>query len=158
MKKILIFLLVLGTSYSFAQPLTSTPAGCAITNGGRYRVYQIVTASNNGLPTYEGSTLGVRYSDWTFSNGNGIDKTRLPCLTLNTGSSNSCYVKLIGPTFVLGTSTTFTVNSGSIYQENTLDANLFLGRCVTVPVDDYAWILLSVAGCSGFLFIRRIIL
>jgi hypothetical protein len=55
MKKILILILLLVGNYLFAQPLTSTPAGCAVTVGTQYRVYQIITTSFNGRPTYVGT-------------------------------------------------------------------------------------------------------
>jgi len=151
MKKILVVAFLLFGKYSFSQPLTSTPAGCAITVGTQYRIYQIVTTSFGGRPTYQG-TGGVRYTTWT-ENGAGVDRTRLTCISLNTGATNACYVKTgTGTTsldYTSGTATTFTVNSRTAYNESGI------GSCTNVPIDDYAWVLLLTTGCFATIVINR---
>jgi hypothetical protein len=151
MKKLLILVMLLSGQYLFAQPLTSTPAGCAITVGTQYRIYQILTTSYNGRPTYTG-TGGVRYTTWT-DGTTGIDKARLPCLTLNTGATNACYVKTgTGTTatnYTSGTATTFTVNTGTSYNESGT------GACTSVPIDDNIWVLLIATGAFGLSLLKR---
>lgn len=151
MKNILVLILLLCGNYIFAQPLTSTPAGCAITVGTENRVYQITTTSFGSRPTYTG-TGGVRYTTWTTITG-GVDQTRLTCLNLNTGASNSCYVKTgTGSTtadYTSGTSTTFTVKPGTAYNESGT------GSCTALPIDDYLWLLILAAGFFGFILLKN---
>ncbi|GAA3976488.1 hypothetical protein GCM10022246_31030 [Pedobacter ginsengiterrae] len=152
MKEIFIIILLFLTKQAFAQPLTSTPAGCAITINLEYRVYQITAASYMSKPTYTG-TGGVRYTTWTTSAGVGVDKTRLTCLTLNTGAANTCYVKTgTGTTaadYTSGVATTFTVNSGTAYNESGI------GTCRNVPLDSFALFLVFLLGFTGFTYVHR---
>lgn len=151
MKKILLLIFLLGSNYLFAQPLTSTPAGCAINVLTEYRIYQITTASFGSRPTYQG-TGGVRYTTWTNALG-GVDQTRLTCLTLNTVTANACYVKTgLGSTsinYTSGTTTTFTVNPGTAYNESGS------GSCTNVPIDDYAWLLVLTSGLFGGIALKN---
>ena len=152
MKKILLFIVLFMCSIDlFAQPLTSTPAGCAIMVLTEYRVYQIVTTSYNSKPTYQG-TGGVRYTTWTNALG-GVDRTRLTCINLNTGAADACYVKTgLGTTaldYTSGTATTFSVKTGTAYNQSGS------GSCLNVPIDDAAWLLAVVSALFGVLFIKR---
>ncbi|MCX3263126.1 hypothetical protein [Pedobacter agri] len=151
MKKTLLIILLLNSLYAFAQPLTSTPAGCAITVGSQYRVYQITFTSFGGRPTYQG-TGGVRYTTWT-DGATGVDRARLTCITLNTGAADACYVKTgtgtTSSSYTSGTATTFTVNTGTAYNESGG------GTCTNVPIDGYVWILLLATACAAITVLRQ---